>query len=285
MSSSRAGLHCRAGKFLAVQGAEIHYHDIGSGPNLVMLQAFGPLPGTTAWFTFERILSSLSKFFRCILIDNPNFGISSPVLFNEPIHDMYVRQALAVMDHEGIETASVLGTSTGGTVALDLALTAPQRVERLVVGSCEFSTGGDPYLMSAFPTEGFRLFYDALTMPPDRSNVRRLLRSFVHDEELITDDLIDAMHDWRVDEPQHAQSWLASTSLPSNHASDLRVVSMPTLIIHGQQDRMVPVEQSLRMLTLLPNADLSILGRCGHWPTIERPDEYARQALDFLQRP
>lgn len=272
------------GKLLDVAGTAIHYDEVGSGPPLIMLQAFGPLPGTTAQLTFERVLPAFSQSFRCILIDNPNFGVSDPARFTEPIHDMYVRQALAVMDAEGIEQACLLGTSTGGTVALDLALTAPSRVSRLVVGSCEFSTGGDPYLLSPFPTEVSRLFEQSLTAAPDRDRLRLLLQALVWDRQLISDDLVEAMYRWRLDEPQHVRAWLESTSTPTSRAADLKSLSMPTLIVHGQQDRMVPVEQALRMLTLLPNADVTVLGRCGHWPTVERPADYARHALEFLTR-
>jgi pimeloyl-ACP methyl ester carboxylesterase len=62
----------------------------------------------------------------------------------------------------------------------------------------------------------------------------------------------------------------------------LSAIAVPVLIIHGRFDRMVPLEGALRLLNYLPEADLVVLDKCGHWPPIERPEEFARYALGFL---
>ena len=131
-----------------IDGHPVHYHDVGAGPPLVMPQAFGPLPGTTAWLTYHRTLGELAARHRCILVDYPNFGRSGPREFHEPVHDLYVRNTLGILDRLGLDTITALGVSTGGTVAIGLALAAPGRVERLIVGGCTASTGGDPYLLA-----------------------------------------------------------------------------------------------------------------------------------------
>jgi pimeloyl-ACP methyl ester carboxylesterase len=273
MSSSRT---------LDFEGGRIHYHDLGHGEPLLLLPAYGPLPGTTAWLTFQGIIKDLSARFRCILLDYPNFGRSSPIVFNEPVHDLYVRQAIAVLDHLGVQEARVLGASTGGTVAIDLVLTAPERVTKLVVGGCEASTGGDPYLLSPWPSEVARLSYDCQFNPPDRDRIRRLLTALVHDAGLISDALVNSMYEWRVAEPEHADSWSRSKSVPKSQLDKLAGIQTPVLIIHGRFDRMVPLEGAIRLLNYLPTADLVVLNRCGHWPTVERPADYTRCALQFL---
>jgi pimeloyl-ACP methyl ester carboxylesterase len=218
------------------------------------------------------------------LIDNPNFGKSSPIVFNEPVHDLYVRQAIEVLDRLAIEKTIVVGTSTGGTVALDLALAVPERVTKLVIGACEASTGGDPYLLSPYPSEVARLSRECQFEPPDRDRIRRLLAALVYDDTLVTDTLVDSMYEWRVAEPQHADSWSRSKSTPAGKLQMLKSIAVPTLIIHGRFDRMVPVEGALRLLNYLPAADLVVLARCGHWPSVERPLDYTRHALSFLHR-
>ena len=267
---------------LEVDGVRIHYHDIGEGEPLLLLQAYGPLPGTTAWLTYHLVIADFARQYRCILLDNPNFGKSSPVVFNEPIHDLYVRQAVAVLDHLGIEKIKVVGTSTGGTVALDLALTVPERVIKLVVGACEASTGGDPYLLSPWPSEVSRLSYECQFSPPDRDRIRRFLTALVYQDGLIPEALVNSMYEWRVAEPQHADSWVRSKSVPAGKLGQLAKIIVPTLIIHGRFDRMVPLEGAIRLLNYLPTADLIVLNRCGHWPPIERPADFARCVLEFL---
>jgi 2-hydroxy-6-oxonona-2,4-dienedioate hydrolase len=267
---------------LEVEGARIHYHDVGEVEPLLMLQAYGPLPDTTAWFTYHRVIAEFAQSYRCILIDNPNFGKSSPVVFNEPVHDLYVRQAACVLDSLDIAKVMVVGTSTGGTVALDLALTFPKRVSRLVIGACEASTGGDPYLLSPFPSEVARLAHECQSNPPDRDRIRRLLAALVYDDAFASDALVRSMYEWRVAEPQHSESWARSKSIPAGKLSVLSGIAVPTLIIHGRFDRMVPLEGALRLLNYLPEADLVVLDKCGHWPPVERPEEFARYALGFL---
>ncbi|QXJ26589.1 alpha/beta fold hydrolase [Actinomadura graeca] len=248
-----------------------------------MLQAFGPLPGTTAWLTYHRVVGTLAATYRCILIDYPNFGRSSPVVFDEPVHDLYARTTFAVMDALGIPSAPVMGVSTGGTVALTMALTAPDRVRALVIGSCEASTGGDPPLLAPFPSEVHRLFEDCQSGLPDPGRIRRLLTGIVHDPALVTDELVTAMHDLRVSEPEHALAWARSRSVPhTNLAALATLADIPALVLHGRHDRMVPLEQALRFLGHLPKADLVVLNECGHWPTVERPDAYLDHARTFL---
>lgn len=270
-------------RILEVGGQRIHYHDLGEGEPLLLLPAYGPIPGTTAWLTYHKVLGLLAHTHRCILPDYPNFGRSSPVRYHEPVHDLYVRQALAVMDHLGVGTCPVVGVSTGGTVALDLALTAPERVSRLVVGGCEASTGGDPFALSVWPSEAARLSADYQTHPADRDRLRRFLAALVYDESLVSDALVEEMFQWRVREPEHAETSALSVSVPARKLERLGGITTPVLVVHGRFDRMVPVEGALRLMSYLPSADLVILRQCGHWAPVERPAVYAGQVLEFLQ--
>lgn len=265
-----------------VDGAAVHYHDVGSGDPLVIHQAFGPLPGTTAWLTYHRILEDLSADHRCIVVDYPNFGRSSPREFHEPVHDLYVRNTLAILDELCLDTVTLLGVSTGGTVALDMAMTAPERVDRLVVGGCSASTGGDPYLLTPAPTEVGRLFDECQSGPPDKDRIARLLTAIVHDPSLIGDDLVEQMYRWRVNEPEHSRAWNRSTIVPRSNLHSLATITAPTLVVHGRHDRMVPLEGALMLLGYLPRADLVVLDNCGHWPPFERPHGFLTAVRAFL---
>ena len=269
---------------LDVDGASIHYHDLGDGEPLLLLPAYGPIPGMSGWLTYGKILPVLTRRYRCIIVDYHNFGRSSPKVFHEPAHDLFVRQAAVVLDHLGIGRCKVVGTSTGGTVALALGSSAPQRVSHLDGGACEAPTGGDPYLLSPWPSEVGRLSGAYQSMPPDRGRLRQLLDALVYDPTLIDENLVSMMLDWRIREPQHAEAWAQSQSVPSGKLGRLAEIAAPALIVHGRFDRMVPVEGAIRLMNYLPSPDLVILTRCGHWPAFERPDEFSRHVLGFLDR-
>ena len=133
-------------KTMQAGGMTIHYHEVGQGDPVVFLHSYGP--GTTAWITFYKTLDVLSKHFRCLLLDLPNFGRTGPVVYHEPVHDLHARTALALMDALGIEKAHLVGNSQGGQAAMVFAYAYPDRIGKLVTGACHIATGGDRFRAS-----------------------------------------------------------------------------------------------------------------------------------------
>jgi 2-hydroxy-6-oxonona-2,4-dienedioate hydrolase len=260
----------------------VHYLDIGEGEPLFLLQGWGPLPGVTGWCLYREVIERLSKRFRCIVYDLPNFGLSGPVVYNEPVHDVAARQFIAVMDHLGIERGPLVGTSMGATTAIDVALAHPGRVSSLVVGACHASTGGDPYLIVPFPSEVTRLFLELKQDHHNRSKLVRLLEALVFDPARVGSALVDEMMDFRADHEDHFEADVASTSVPHSNLTALRELNMPMLVIHGRFDRMVPFEQALTIMSYASHADVVVLNACGHWPPFERPGDFTTHVLRFL---
>lgn len=253
---------------------EVGYLDRGEGPPLVLVQAWGPRPGTTASLVYGRVLEALEARFRCIAVDLPNYGLTGPVRFHEPVHDVAARGVLAVMDHLGIDRAPLVGSSMGATTCLDLALARPERVAGLLVGSCHASTGGDPYLVTPFPSEVMRLYDECDDDPRSDEKLRRFLLSLWYDGGLVTDEIVAALQLVRTQRLDHWAAQRESVSVPHSNMADLARLAMPVLIVHGRQDRMVPFEQALQMAAYVEHADVRILGRCGHWPAYERPEAF-----------
>jgi 2-hydroxy-6-oxonona-2,4-dienedioate hydrolase len=262
----------------------VHYLDVGEGPPLLLISAWGPQPGVTGWLTYRDVLPALTSRYRCLVVDLPNFGLTGPVVFREPVHDVAARAAFAVLDAAGVETVAVIGTSMGATTALDMALAKPDRVRALVIGACHASTGGDPYLLTPFPSQASVAFRDLLAEPDDRGALYRLLRSLVHDESLVTGEFVDEMLAFRAEHADHLAAVRQSVSVPHSNVASLASLTMPVLVIHGRFDRMVPFEQGLMIVSYLPQADIVVLNACGHWPPFERPDDFARYVQAFLDR-
>ena len=267
-------------KTVKAGGMDVHYHDVGSGDPIVLLHSYGP--GTTGWITFHKILPALAQRYRCIVMDLPNFGRTGPVTYNEPLHNLQARTALALMDKLGIEKAHLVGNSQGGQSAMVVAMKNPERVNKLIFGACHIKTGGDLYLMGNRPSEGSRATNDVIT-DPTRENVHRYLRVHIDDQTLVTDDLIDYIHQNYTGHPDHVAANAASVSVPYDHGVDLPNIKAPSLIIWGRYDRMCVFEIGIAALNNIDDSRLILLNNCGHWPPYEKPEEYTAHLLNFLE--
>ncbi|HMB33423.1 MAG TPA: alpha/beta hydrolase, partial [Methylomirabilota bacterium] len=158
------------GKTVEAGGMTVHYHDIGAGEPVLFLHSYGP--GTTAWITFHKTVGVLSQHFRCILMDLPNFSKTGPIVYQEGVHAVQARTAVALLDALGIRRAHFVGNSQGGQSSMVAAITYPDRVDKFVMGGSHIGTGGDRYLMANRPSEGSRATREALANPT-RENIRR----------------------------------------------------------------------------------------------------------------
>ena len=262
----------------------IHYHDVGSGEPLLVIHSWGPSPGVTTWLSMHKVFAPLAANHRVIAMDMPNYGRTGPIIYNEPSHHVVARTAVALLDSLGItDPVSAIGTSMGATSCIVLALLYPERVKNLVVGSCHASTGGDPYLVTPFPSEAARAVRDFST-DPTRRNLSQVFRCLVHDESLITDEVLDSIEHVRRDAPSHFDAIRESQQVQHSNLGELDKIAVPALIIHGRFDRMVPVEQGLMLCNYIETSDLVVLNNCGHWPPFEEPEEWSSHVLAFLAR-
>ncbi len=262
------------------KGMTIHYHDIGEGEPVIFIHTYGP--GSTAWITWHKVVGEFAKHFRCILMDMVNFGRSGPEVFNEPGHSVQSRAARVLMDALNIPSAMFVGNSMGGTSSIVSAIEAPERVKKIVVGGSHASTGGDPYIIANFPSEG-SLSTRETSADPSRENFVRYLKTHIYDQELATDpELVDYVMGVYNGAASHREANAQSIGVPHSNLAFLSDIKVPVKVVHGRFDRMVTVEQALMLIGYMPQADLAILNRCGHWAPFERPDAYVEQVLPFL---
>src|SRR5262245_19833938 len=175
-------------KFIKAGGIQLGYHEAGSGPPLICLDAWGP--GINAWLVYHRNIEAISEHFRVILLDMPGRGKSdNPGQFDKPTpgHSVMAHYVRAFMDELGIDKAYFMGDAVGGTTCIVMALEAPERVIKAVIAGCSASTGGNVFLFNPVSMEGIRMAGEVqrdLTRP----NVERYLRLIIHDKDLVTDD-------------------------------------------------------------------------------------------------
>jgi len=279
-------------KTIEAGGMKIHYHEAGKGDPVIFLHSYGP--GTTAWITYCRNIGPLSKSFRCILMDMAGSGRTvAPALPGETGHYTAARTALTLMDALGIEKASVVGNSMGGTSALVFGFQYPDRVNKIVTGSCHHSTsqssrdGGEPYMIANRPSEGNRATAD-VNANPTKENFRRYLKVHLDNEALVTDELVDYVSKShaaaQANRPApRRQAGGGGGGGPHSNLHDLWNVKAPTLIIYGRYDRMCSYEIGLTILNYVANSRIVVLDNCGHWPPYEKPEEYNAYVESFLK--
>jgi pimeloyl-ACP methyl ester carboxylesterase len=196
------------------------------------------------------------------------------------------------MDSLGIRRAALVGLSMGGGAALSFALRSPERVEKLVLVA-SYGLGKDvPYgrlgyclVHAPFATD---LVYALLRR--SRRALRSGLRSIVWDPRAVGDELVEEARGL-LDQPASGRAFRSFRKsevgwggLRTDLSDRLGGVAAPTLLIHGEHDRVVPVEWARRAHELLSDSELRVLRDCGHWPPREYPDEFNRLVADFLAR-
>jgi 2-hydroxymuconate-semialdehyde hydrolase len=183
-----------------------------------------------------------------------------------------------LLDALHIERTDVVGNSFGGGLALRLAIDHPDRIGRLVLmGSAGLN----------FPlTKGLDAVWG---YTPSLENMRSVLLNFVDHKEMITDSLVESRYTASI-QPGFQESFAAMFPPPrqkgvemlSSPEEDLRKIRNETLIIHGREDQVIPLDSSYQLLKILDNAQLHVFGHCGHWTQIEQNDRFCRLVNDFL---
>ena len=256
-------------------GAQIYYQLRGQGPHHHLLE--GLAYGNWMWRGQSPALESK---FRLILLDNRGVGKSSllPGPYSAP---EFARDALAVLDAEGIERATVLGASMGGAIAQSLAALAPQRVASLVL-ACTLPGGPD-----SKPMPGDTWTENTRKVPGESEpNRLRRTRAVAMTPRFPVEhaDLVVAIAADRLASPTEGAQWMyQAMSLRDFDAvsSDARL-TCPVLLTTGTEDRVVPWVNSLLLYKLIPRASLDVFRGQNHLHLIERPAEFNEAVIRFL---
>jgi pimeloyl-ACP methyl ester carboxylesterase len=258
-------------------GAELFWERSGAGAPLLLIQG---MSGTHLTWG-EPFLSRLRPDFDCVIFDNRGIGNSAEVEGPFTIADL-AADALAVMDAAGFETAHVLGISMGGMTAQELALAHPDRLRSLTLG-CTYPGGPGSSLLA--PDDAGPLL-EAMAS----GNLDRVFKAMYE---------VNLSPDFRADESHFADFTAMAGALPARqqtvqlqiqavygHDAQARLaeIATPTLVIHGTEDKMIPVANGELIASLIPGARLEILDGVGHmfwWEQPERAAELIRaHALD-----
>ena len=257
-------------KTILVFGQTIHYWDVGSGPVLVLVHGLG----SSKDGDWGRVVAPLSKKYRVIAMDQIGFGRSDKPLIDYKIQT-YVDFLNEFLRSLKVEKASFMGESLGGWIS---ALYAAEisggahlvPVEKLVL----VDAAG---LQQAKPIPNLN--------PSTLADMRKLLEAVFYDTSWVTDEVLQksftdklAKHDGYT-----VHAILSNPSLAAERLDDrLAQIHVPTLVVWGKQDTLLPITSGERYAAGIAGARLVSFDQCGHVPPVEKTAEFVPVVEAFL---
>lgn len=248
-----------------------------TGADLPLVLLHGGGPGVDAVSNWAAVTTRLRSEFDCVAPDLLGFGVQVTAAGTEGLEgprawaDARALQVLDLLDRNGLGKVNLVGNSAaGGAAALALLATAPDRVGRAVV----MGGAGTGPLPAAVPFYG----------EPTKESMRATLARLVADES-VHGDLLDELADFRVRQalrPGAEEAFRSMFAAVDAPAVDLASITTPVLALHGELDRVSPVEVSRRLAAALPHGRLEVVAGAGHWIHIDRPDEFCALVGEFI---
>lgn len=254
------------------EGTRLYWEEHGSGPPVLLIMGLS--------FTHEmwfRVLPAVAARYQVILFDNRGMGLSDCPRGPYSMRQM-ARDATKVMEAAGVADAHVIGASMGGMIAQELALRYPERVRSLVLGSTSYSG-----LLAEWPhfRRGPRINWARAT----RVERERALRSLLYAEgtpvERIEEDLrVRCQCTW-----SYKGFWnqLAGI-LMWNSYRRLPRIQAPTLVLHGEEDHLVPPRNGKVVASRIRGARFHLLPNAGHILITDQPEASTKLLLEFLNQ-
>lgn len=274
-------LNPEIGSRVIAAGIETNYHDIGTnGDDPPVLLLHGSGPGVSAWANWRTALPGLARRHRVIAPDIVGFGYTERPDGFDYTRASWVAHLIGLLDALDLPRVCLVGNSFGGALALWLASSHPDRVDRLVLMG---STG------VSFPlTAGLDAVWG---YEPSERAMAQVMNYFAYDNSRITDELVflryqassrpDAADSYRRMFPAPRQAAIDALALTDD---ELGRIPHPTLLVHGRDDQVIPLQTSLRLHQLIGDSELHVFGRCGHWVQIEAGDRFVELTDSFLAR-
>jgi len=258
-----------------VDGVRLRYVDVGQGPAVVMLHGFA-----SSLETWTAVIPELARSHRVLALDLKGFGWT-----DRPEGDYspqaQARLVLELMSKRGIERADFVGHSWGASVALAAAAQAPARVSRLALyDAWAYEDQLPPFFIWAraapFGEALFAMFYG------ERADERMALAFY--DRAYVTEGFVEQV-ERALERPGTAAAALAAVRGQRYLEMErtYREIKNPTLLLWGREDKVAALAVGERLLRDLPNAELKVYPRCGHFPMIEAATQSNRDLLTFLE--
>lgn len=271
-------------QFIEVNGVDLHVKKMGQGePVFLLLHGFA-----SSLYTWQALMEPLSQLGTVIAFDRPAFGLTERPLDwegqNPYSPEAQVELVRGLLDHFSVDQAILVGNSAGGTLAMQAALALPERVSGLILAApAVYSGGGTPaWVRPLLETPQLRRL-GPLVSRQFLARSSELIGLAWDDPTRITPEIL-ALYQ----KPLKVENWdralweFTLASRPANLVERLDQFTLPVLVITGDNDRVVPTAESIRLSEELPNVQLVVIDNTGHVPQEEKPDLFVEAVKDFL---
>ncbi|CAN5347341.1 alpha/beta hydrolase [soil metagenome] len=263
-------------KFIEVDNMQVHYRIEGNGPPLVLLHGMA-----ASLHTWEGWAKELKTDFRVISIDLPAFGLTGPNPSNDYSIKFYVDFLHLFLDKLGIHEFHLAGNSLGGLIAWNYALTYPHQVKKLIlIDAAGYKKMKDaPFVFKLARTP---IVKDVMELLSPKYLVRMSLKDVYGSDSLVTDALVDRYYDLLLREGNRKAFVQRTNGGFEFQTNRIHEIETPTLIMWGEQDKWILLEDGQKFNDELPNSELIVYPGVGHVPMEEAPAKTAADARAFL---
>ncbi len=266
-------------QFIDINDINTHYLEQGTGEKILLIHGSGP--GVSAYANWRLVFPILSEKFHLFAPDVVGFGFTERPEGIEYSVDIWVNHMIQFIEKAIGEKVSIIGNSMGGALALQIANRRPDLVNKLILmGSVGIEHKITEELDAVWGYE------------PSIENMKHLISIFSSDPNLSNnDDLVKLRYEASIQNgfqesfssmfPAPRQRHLDALAL---REEELKSITHPTLLIHGREDRVIPLEHtSWKLAQLIPNSELHVFSNCGHWTQIEKTKPFCNQVINFLE--
>lgn len=268
--------------FLHIDGMNVHYRDEGIKTDslpIILLHGTG-----ASLHTWEGWVDELSKSRRIITVDLPAFGLTGPNAANDYSPEAYVEFTKQFIEVFSIDSCVLGGNSLGGGIAWQTAAAYPELVKKLILVDATGYPNKAKSVPIAFKLAKVPVLNNLLTVITPRSVIERSVKNVYGNPELVTDKLVDRYYDLTL-RAGNRKAFVARMQSGGyeDQSEKIKTLKQPTLIMWGEKDLLIPVENAQKFATDLPNAKLVIYPELGHVPMEENPQETVKAVKEFLK--
>jgi 2-hydroxy-6-oxo-6-(2'-aminophenyl)hexa-2,4-dienoate hydrolase len=264
-------------RYVDAGGIRTHYIEDGAGDPVILIHGGGA--GADGFANWMHTLPMLAREFRVVALDMLGFGRTDKPAGADFVYSQAARNRhlAAFIEALGLKRVSLVGNSMGGATAIGVAVERPDLVGKLVLMG---SAGLNVRLSEALRPV---IHYDFT-----REGMIALMRALTTDAYRIDAELVDYRFKAAI-EPEARRAYASTMQWVKEQGglyydeAFIARVAVPTLIVNGKHDKVVPVDIAIRFLDLIPRSWGYIIPDCGHWAMLEHPEDFSRMTHAFLR--
>lgn len=275
-------------EFVEINGLDVHFQQRENQNRtlIILLHGFG-----SSTYSWQKVMDSMVEFGSVLAYDRPAFGLTERIKSvddpstNPYLFDNQPKFVMKFIENKRPEKTILVGNSAGGTVALQTALTYPDKIDALIlVSPAVYGGGGAPKWIKPFLNlPHFDRLGPIFVRSIREQGLEILELAWANPQEITSQDLENYQKPLSIENWDVALWEFTKANGDNDLAKRLVDISIPVLIISGEDDKIIPLEQSIQLSEEIPGTRMEIIPNCGHVPQEECPHEFLTLVEEFFQ--